>query len=87
MKHNMGSVDRLFRAFVVAPVLIVLSVVVFGVGSVLGIVALVFAGVMLLTSAVGFCPAYTPFGLSTRGGVSTHGHVRFVGRTRVVAQH
>jgi hypothetical protein len=59
--------DRLFRAFVVAPVLIVLSVVVFGVGSVLGIVALVFAGVMLLTSAVGFCPAYTPFGLSTRG--------------------
>jgi hypothetical protein len=87
MKHNMGSVDRLFRAFVVAPVLIVLSVVVFGVGSVLGIVALVFAGVMLLTSAVGFCPAYTPFGLSTRGGVSTHGHVRFGGRTGVVAQH
>ena len=87
MKHNMGSVDRLFRAFVVAPVLIVLSVVVFGVGSVLGIVALVFAGVMLLTSAVGFCPAYTPFGLSTRGGVSTPGHVRFGGRTGVVAQH
>ena len=46
-----------------------------------------FAGVMLVTVAVGVCPAYTPFGISTRGGVSTHGHVRFGGRTRVVAQH
>jgi Protein of unknown function (DUF2892) len=87
MKRNMGSVDRLLRAFVVAPVLIVLSVAVFGVGSVLGIVALVVAGVMLVTPAVGFCPAYTPFGISTRGGVSTHGRARFGGRTRVVAQH
>jgi hypothetical protein len=87
MWRNMGSVDRLFRAFVIGPVLIVLSVAVFGVGSVLGVVALVFAGVMFVTAAVGFCPAYTPFGLSTRGGVSTHGHVRFGGRTRVVAQH
>lgn len=87
MKRNMGTVDRLLRAFAVAPVLIVLSVVVFGVGSVLGIVALVFAGVMLATAAVGVCPAYTPFGISTRGGVSTHGHVRFGGRTGVVAQH
>lgn len=87
MKRNMGSVDRLFRAFVIAPVLIVLSVTVFGVGSVLGIVALVFAGVMLVTPAVGFCPAYMPFGISTRRGVSTHGRVRFGRRTRVVAQH
>lgn len=85
MKRNMGSVDRLVRAFVVAPVLIVLSVMVFDVGSVLGVVALVVAGVMLVTAAVGFCPAYTPFGLSTRGGISTHGHVRVGGRDRVVA--
>lgn len=35
MKRNMGSVDRLVRAFAIAPVLIVLSVTVFGVGSVL----------------------------------------------------
>lgn len=81
VKRNMGSVDRLLRAFVVAPVLIVLSVSVFGVGSALGIVALVFAGVMVVTSVVGFCPAYTPLGMSTRGGVSTHGHVRPGGRT------
>jgi DUF2892 family protein len=87
MRSNMGSVDRLLRAFIIAPVLIVLAVTVFGAGSVLGIVALVFAGVMLVTPAVGFCPAYVPFGISTRGGVSTHGHLRFGGPTRVVSQH
>lgn len=87
MKRNMGRVDRLLRAFVIAPVLIVLSASVFGIGTVLGIVALVFAGVMLVTAAVGFCPAYTPFGISTCGGFSTHGDVRFGGRTRVVHQH
>jgi hypothetical protein len=87
MKRNMGSVDRLVRGFVIGPVLIVLSVAVFDVGSVFGIVALVLAGIMFVTAAVGFCPAYTPFGISTSGGVSTHGHVRFAGRTRVVAQH
>jgi hypothetical protein len=87
MKRNMGPVDRLLRAFVVGPALIVLSVTVFDVGSVLGIVALVLAGIMFVTAAVGFCPGYTPFGISTRGGISTHGHVRFGGPTRVVAQH
>lgn len=40
MKRDMGSSDRLIRIGIVAPVLIVLSVAVFGVGSVLGIVAL-----------------------------------------------
>ena len=87
MKRNMGLVDRLLRAVVVGPLLIVLSVAVFEVGSVLGIVALVVAGVMFVTAAVGVCPGYTPFGISTRGGISTHGHARFGGRTRVAAQH
>ena len=68
MKQNMGTVDRLLRAFVIAPGLIVLSVVVFGVASVAGIVALVFAAVMIVTPVVGFCPTYTLFGLDT--GVS-----------------
>lgn len=87
MKRNMGGVDRGLRAFVVAPILIVLSVVVFGVGSVLGVVALVFAGVMLVTAAVGVCPAYMPFGIDTRGGLSTHGHVRFGGPPPAVTHH
>ena len=86
MKHNMGAVDRLVRAFVAAPALIVVGFVL-GVGSLFGILAFVVAGVMLATAALGFCPGYIPFGLSTRGGISTHGRVRLGGRSRVVAQH
>ena len=74
MESNMGTLDRLLRAVVVAPVLIVLSFVVFGAWSVFGIVALVFAGVMLATSILGFCPTYTLFGISTRHGGRTGGH-------------
>jgi hypothetical protein len=64
MRVNMGSIDRIARAFVVAPVAIVVAVVV-GVGSVAGIVLLVLAAVMLATSAVGFCPLYKLLGLDT----------------------
>lgn len=74
MKVNMGSIDRLVRALVVAPVAIVIAVIV-GVGSVAGIVLLVFAAVMLATSAVGFCPLYTLIGLDTRSlRKSRHAH-------------
>lgn len=86
MKRNMGTLDRLIRPFVVAPVLIVLGFEL-GAASMPGIVAFVLAGIMLTTAAVGFCPAYVPFGISTRGGISTHGHMRLGGRSRVVAQH
>ena len=87
MKRNMGTLDRLLRAFIAAPALTVLSLTVFGISSVPGIVALLLAGVMLVTAAVGFCPAYTPFGISTRGGVSIRGRTRFGGRSGMVAQH
>ena len=87
MKRNMGAVDRLLRAFVVGPVAIVLAFTWFEVGTVLGIVALVVAGIALVTAAVGVCPGYMPFGLSTRGGISTHGRLRVGGHGRVAAQH
>ena len=84
MKQNMGTVDRLLRAFVAAPALILVGLF-FG-WSVLGVAAFVVAGIMLTTSATGFCPGYVPFGIATRGGISTHGRVRSGGRARVVAQ-
>jgi hypothetical protein len=64
MRVNMGSVDRVLRAVVVAPALLVIALVV-GAGSVVGIVLLALAAVMLLTAVVGFCPLYTLFGLDT----------------------
>ena len=81
MKRNRGSLDRLLRVVVIAPALIVISFTLFGVGSVLGILALAIAGVMLTTSAVGICPTYTPFGISTRRPA------RPAGRTPVTVQH
>jgi len=61
----MGSADRKFRAFVVAPVLVVASLLV-GPAGWLAIVLYVLAGVMLATSAVSFCPLYALLGLRTR---------------------
>ena len=86
MKHNMGALDRLLRGFVIGPALIVLGFLL-GAGSIPGVVAFVLAGIALVTAAVGVCPGYMSFGISTRGGFSTHGHAWFGGRSRVVAQH
>ncbi len=65
MKKNMGSLDRVLRvaAAVLVAVLYFTGVISGTVAIVLGIVAAVF----ILTSLVGTCPAYLPFGLSTRG--------------------
>lgn len=64
MKLNMGPVDRAVRLIVAA----VIAVLYFTgqisgtLAIVLGIVAIAF----VVTSLVGWCPAYLPLGLSTR---------------------
>jgi Protein of unknown function (DUF2892) len=62
----MSNLDRGLRSFVIAPVAIVIAVLI-GAGSIGGVVLLALAGIMLATSAVGFCPLYTLFHLDTRG--------------------
>jgi hypothetical protein len=64
MTKNMGTVDRLLRSLVAV---ILLMLIVDGtlsgaIAVVLGIIAVAF----LLTSALGYCPAYPPLKLSTR---------------------
>ena len=64
MTRNMGTVDRTIR-FVSALAITILYLTRSITGTlaiVLGLVALLF----LVTSLVGYCPAYVPFGLSTR---------------------
>lgn len=64
MIKNMGNLDRILR------LTIVLAIgVAFALGKISGVVALVLGVVglaFLLTSLVGTCPIYLPFGLSTR---------------------
>lgn len=63
MKKNMGSMDRVMR-FIIAAVVVALYFTGTITGT-LGIVLLVLAGVFVLTSFIGFCPLYAPFGLKT----------------------
>ena len=62
--RNMGSVDRIIRLLIAVGVAIAWG---FGlIGGTLALVLGAIALVLLLTSLVSTCPAYMPFGLSTR---------------------
>lgn len=64
MKKNMGTVDKAIRVIVA----IVIGVLYFT-GQITGTAAIilgVLAVVFLLTSIIGTCPLYLPFGLSTK---------------------
>jgi len=68
MKLNMGNTDRIVRLVIAA--LLVVGALLLGFGSVGGIILLGLAVVMLVTSAVGFCPLYAPFKFSTKSGAA-----------------
>lgn len=59
----MGNADRLIRLSVAALVLILFFTKV--ITGTLAVVLLIFAGVFVLTSLVGFCPLYLPLGIKT----------------------
>lgn len=64
MRRNMGTLDRVLRALVVAPIALIAGLVA-GAGTPLGVILIIVAAVMLATAAIGFCPLYAPFGLKT----------------------
>ncbi len=63
MKKNMGNLDRGIR--IVVAIIFAALIVTGTVSGVLAIVLGVLAAVFLLTSVIGFCPLYAPFGIST----------------------
>lgn len=63
MKKNMGNTDKIIRLVIAAIIAILYFTNV--ISGTFGIVLLVLAGVLILTSMVSFCPLYAPFGLST----------------------
>jgi len=63
MKKNMGNTDRIVRLLIMATIVGLYAANL--ISGTLAIVLLVLAGIFLLTSLVGFCPLYAPFGLST----------------------
>jgi Inner membrane protein YgaP-like, transmembrane domain len=63
MKNNMGTSDKAIRVLIAAVIAILYFTDV--IGDTLGLVLLILAGVFVLTSLIGFCPLYLPFGIST----------------------
>ena len=63
MKSNMGSLDRAVRIILAALIAILYFTGVLN--GTWAIVLMLFAVVFVLTSFVGVCPLYLPFGLST----------------------
>jgi len=63
MKKNMGSTDKFVR-LVLAIVLILLFYKEIVTGT-LGIIALILAFILTITSLISFCPLYTVFGINT----------------------
>lgn len=63
MKKNMGMIDRIVRSLVVIAI-----VALYFTGQISGTLAIVLgivAVAFLLTSLIGWCPVYVPFGIST----------------------
>jgi len=63
MKRNMGYADRLFR-FLIVIAIALLYYFKFIEGTVANVL-LALGGIFLVTSLIGFCPAYSAFGIRT----------------------
>lgn len=64
MKKNMGAIDRGIRTFIAVAV-----AVLYATGQISGLAAGILGAlaiIFVLTSTVGYCPLYAPFGWSTR---------------------
>jgi hypothetical protein len=64
MKKNMGTIDKVIRVLVAVVILVLYFTHV--ISGTLAVILLILAGVFVVTSLLGFCPLYLPFGLSTR---------------------
>jgi len=66
MKKNMGFVDRIVRVTIA---FIIIGLYVSGaIPGTLGIVLIALSGVFVVTTLVGVCPLYLPFGITTFRG-------------------
>jgi hypothetical protein len=63
MKRNIGNIDKTVRALIVVLIgaLYLTNVISGTTAIILGVVA----GILLLTSLIGVCPLYLPFGINT----------------------
>lgn len=63
MKKNMGIADRLIRVLIAVALIVLFATNT--ISGLLGVITLIFAGIFILTSLIGFCPLYTLFKANT----------------------
>lgn len=64
MKKNMGTIDKVIRILVAIVVVVLYFTHI--ISGTLAIILLILAGIFIVTSILGFCPLYLPFGFSTK---------------------
>lgn len=64
MKRNIGSIDKVVRVLIGVVIIGLYFANIFS--GTLAIILLVLAGILILTSFIGTCPLYLPFGISTK---------------------
>ncbi len=64
MKPNIGTLDKAAR--IIAALAIVSLYFADQITGTAAVILLIFAGVFVLTSFIGVCPLYLPFGISTK---------------------
>jgi len=64
MKSNIGTADKFIR--IAAAIIIALLYLGHQISGATAIFLLILAGILVLTSFIGFCPLYLPFGFSSK---------------------
>ena len=64
MKRNMGNLERILRIIVAFAIIVLYFMHI--ISGMVAIVGLVLSAVFILTSFIGVCPLYMPFGISTQ---------------------
>lgn len=64
MKINMGKTDQIIRIFVAAIIAFLYFIDI--ISGTFAVVLMTFVSILVITSFIGFCPLYVPFGLNTR---------------------
>jgi K+-transporting ATPase A subunit len=63
MKKNMGNIDKAIRLLIAVVIIVLFYTKV--VTGILAIILLILAAVFIVTSLIGSCPLYLPFGINT----------------------
>jgi len=63
MKRNVGIIDKVIRILIA----VIIAVLYFTnvISGTLGIILLIFASILVITSLINFCPLYLPFSINT----------------------